>query len=81
VEEKRLDDLRQHTQQQRAWGSERFQQQIEALTQRSVRTKPRGRPPKPPKKWDQMNLTLCFKTSRFAAPARASTAPRQSKRL
>jgi putative transposase len=27
-EEKHLDELRQHTQQQRAWGSERFQQQI-----------------------------------------------------
>jgi hypothetical protein len=49
VEEKQLDDLRQHTQQQRAWGSERFQQQIEALTQRSVSVRPRGRPPKPPK--------------------------------
>jgi putative transposase len=36
VEEKHLDDLRQHTQQQRAWGSERSRQQIEALTQRSV---------------------------------------------
>ncbi len=52
VEEKHLDDLRLHTQQQRAWGSERFQQQIEALTQRSVSVKPRGRPPKSPKNQD-----------------------------
>jgi len=44
VEEKHLDDLRQHTQQQRAWGSERSRQQIEALTQRSVSVRPRGRP-------------------------------------
>ncbi|WP_395121414.1 transposase [Rhodanobacter sp. FW102-FHT14D06] len=49
VEEKHLDDLRQHTQQQRAWGSERSRQQIEALTQRSVSVRPRGRPPKPRK--------------------------------
>ena len=46
MEEKSLDDLRQHTQQQRAWGSERFQEQIEALTQRSVSVRPRGRPAK-----------------------------------
>jgi putative transposase len=46
LEEKQLADLRQHTQQQRAWGSERFQQQIEALTQRSVSVRPRGRPSK-----------------------------------
>ena len=46
VEEKHLDELRQHTQQQRAWGSERFQQQIEALTQRSASIRPRGRPPR-----------------------------------
>jgi putative transposase len=49
VEQKDLDDLRLHTQQQRAWGSERFQQQIEALTQRSVSVRPRGRPSKSPK--------------------------------
>ena len=52
VEEKSLDDLRQHTQQQRAWGSERFQQQIEALTQRSASIRPRGRPAKAPKTLD-----------------------------
>ena len=44
VEEKCLHDLRQHAQQQRAWGSEHFKQQIEALTQRSVNVRPRGRP-------------------------------------
>lgn len=52
VEQKSLDDLRQHTQQQRAWGSERFQQQIEALTQRSARVRPRGRPAKASKTRD-----------------------------
>jgi putative transposase len=52
VEEKHLNDLRQHTQQQRAWGSERFQQQIEALTQRSVSVRPRGRPVKASKTLD-----------------------------
>jgi putative transposase len=46
LEEKHLADLRQHTQQQRAWGSERFQQQVEELTQRSVSVRPRGRPSK-----------------------------------
>ena len=46
MEEKHLDDLRQHTQQERAWGSERFQQQIEALIHRSVSVRPRGRPAK-----------------------------------
>ncbi len=60
VEEKHFDDLRQHTQQQRAWGSERFQQQKEALTQRSVRVRPRGRPAKASKTRDQMNLTPLF---------------------
>lgn len=39
-----LDDLRAHTQQQKAWGSDRFRQQIEALTQRSAGIRPRGRP-------------------------------------
>lgn len=37
-------DLRLHTQQQRPWGSERFRAQIEALTQRAVAVRPRGRP-------------------------------------
>jgi putative transposase len=52
VEERFLDEIRQHTQQQRVWGSERFQQQIEALTHRSVTTRPRGRPAKTPKSPD-----------------------------
>ena len=39
-----LDALRVHTQQQKAWGSERFRQQIEALTQRAAGVRPRGRP-------------------------------------
>jgi putative transposase len=52
LEEKHLADLRQHTQQQRAWGSERFQQQIEALTQRSVSVRLRGRPAKASKTQD-----------------------------
>jgi putative transposase len=52
LEEKHLAVLRQHTQQQRAWGSERFQQQIEVLTQRSVSVRPRGRPAKASKTQD-----------------------------
>lgn len=39
-----IDSLRAHTRQQKAWGSNRFQQQIEALTQRSAGLRPRGRP-------------------------------------
>ena len=39
-------ELRQHTQQQRAWGSDRFRQQVEALTQRAATVRPRGRPKK-----------------------------------
>lgn len=39
-----ITDLRIHTQQQKAWGSERFRQQIEALTERAARIRPRGRP-------------------------------------
>lgn len=39
-----IDALRLHTQQQKPWGSERFRQQIEALAQRSVELRPRGRP-------------------------------------
>ena len=46
IDENHLDDLRLHTQQQRAWGSERFQAQVEALTQRAASVRPRGRPPK-----------------------------------
>jgi putative transposase len=52
LEEKHLEDLRRHTQQQRTWGSERFQLQIEALTQRSVSVRPRGRPTKTSKTQD-----------------------------
>jgi putative transposase len=52
LEDKQLEDLRQHTQQQRAWGSKRFQLQIEALTQRSVSVRPRGRPTKTSKTQD-----------------------------
>ena len=37
-------DLRVHTQQQKAWGSDRFRAQIEALTQRAAGVRPRGRP-------------------------------------
>lgn len=39
-----LDALRTHTQQQKAWGSEHFRHQVEALTQRAVGIRPRGRP-------------------------------------
>jgi putative transposase len=52
VEPEHLNDLRLHTQQQRAWGSEHFQQQIEALAQRSVSVRPRGRPAKASKHRD-----------------------------
>ncbi len=36
--------LRIHTQQQKPWGSDRFRQQIEALSLRAVAVRPRGRP-------------------------------------
>ena len=39
-----IDALRLHTQQQKPWGNERFRRQIEALAQRSVEVRPRGRP-------------------------------------
>ncbi len=39
-----MTDLRMHTQQQKAWGSERFRLQIEALTHRAAGISPRGRP-------------------------------------
>jgi len=39
-----LDALRAHTQQNKAWGSGRFQRQIEALTERAAGLAPRGRP-------------------------------------
>ena len=38
-----LDEIRLHTQQQRAWGSLRFQSQIEALAGRAASVRPRGR--------------------------------------
>jgi putative transposase len=43
-----LDELRAYTQQQRAYGSERFRKQIQALTQRTATIRPRGRSKKPP---------------------------------
>ncbi len=39
-----IEALRLHTQQQKPWGSGRFRQHIEALAQRSVELRPRGRP-------------------------------------
>jgi len=36
--------LRVHTQQQKPWGSGKFRQQIEALVQRSLEVRSRGRP-------------------------------------
>lgn len=39
-----LEAVRLHTRQQKAWGSERFQRQIEALTQRAATVRSRGRP-------------------------------------
>lgn len=39
-----VDDLRLATRQQTTWGSERFQQQIEALANRELHIRPRGRP-------------------------------------
>ncbi len=47
-DEAEITELRQHTQQQRAWGSDRFRQQVEALTQRAATVRPRGRPRKVP---------------------------------
>ncbi len=38
--------LRLATRQQKTWGSERFRQQIEALTERELAVRPRGRPKK-----------------------------------
>ena len=46
LDEQQITDLRLHTQQQRAWGSERFREQIEALTHRAAGARPRGRPRK-----------------------------------
>ncbi len=44
VSDAELTDLRAHTQQQKAWGSDRFREQIEALTGRAATLKPRGWP-------------------------------------
>jgi putative transposase len=44
VDQAEWNELRRHTQQQRAWGSDRFRQQIEALTGRAAGVLPRGRP-------------------------------------
>ena len=49
VDEGQIEELRIHTQQQKAWGSDRFRQQIEALTNRAVIVRPRGRPRIPEK--------------------------------
>ena len=48
LDEQQLAELRLHTRQQRAWGSDRFRQQIETLTQRAAGVRPRGRPCKLP---------------------------------
>lgn len=40
--------LRAHTQQNKAFGNERFRRQIEALVGRSMEIRPRGRPPAGP---------------------------------
>lgn len=47
-DEAELAELRLHTQQQRAWGSDRFRRQVEALTSRAATVRPRGRPRKSP---------------------------------
>ena len=39
-----FDGVRLHTRQQKPWGSERFQRQVEALTQRATAVRPRGCP-------------------------------------
>lgn len=39
-----IDDIRAHLQQQKVWGSERFQAQVEALAGRAACVRPRGRP-------------------------------------
>ena len=39
-----VDDLRLATRQQKTWGSERFQRQIEVLANRELEIRPRGRP-------------------------------------
>lgn len=44
LSQEEADALRLHTQQQRVWGHDRFQAQIEALTQRTVTVRPRVQP-------------------------------------
>jgi len=39
-----IDEIRRYTQQQRVYGSEKLQRQVEALTQRAAVPRPRGRP-------------------------------------
>ena len=41
----RLDEIRAYVQQQRAWGTSRFQAAIETELQREAKVRPRGRPP------------------------------------
>ena len=48
--QKGIDGLRQHTQKQKCWRSERFRQRIEALMRRSMQLGPRGRPKSNPGK-------------------------------
>ena len=48
VDQAEWNELRRHTQQQRAWASDRFRQQTEALTGRAAGVLPRGRPRKAP---------------------------------
>jgi hypothetical protein len=43
-----LQSLRQHLQQERAWGSPRFQAMVEETLQRPAQCRSRGRPRKPP---------------------------------
>ena len=49
IQAETIDSLRAHTQQQKVWGSDRFQRQIEQLSQRAATMAPRGRPKKPGK--------------------------------
>lgn len=42
--DKQIDELRQYTQQGRAWGGKTFQQRVAALLERSAELTPRGRP-------------------------------------
>lgn len=46
VKAEELDDLRAHTEQGRAWGSEAFRSRVEAISGRCARVRPPGRPGK-----------------------------------